>query len=514
MKRLVVFPVILAISAALLAAGCGGGGGGGTDPASVMPAGAPFYMDFTVHPEGAAKANIEALAQKVAGVSDLGGLIVSELEKSASRQGGELDFGKEVEPWLGKEGGLFLREYKGKDFKGYGAAVQVEDEAAARAFVERQLEDEAPQRGSYNGVDFEAQPDGTTFGVFDGLIVVAEDEATFESMVDASEGENLAGQESFTSALSHAPSTSAADAFIDVGGLIEESGGRIDAETELFLEALGIEPKEATAVASAIPGSDNLEIDLSTNLGGDNPPSGDASELLGALPAGSVGALASAEFGKRFNEAVDQIDRQGIPGKVPPHQLKKGLKQSGIDLEAIAGSIGDVGLFVEGSNRRNLSGAVVLTTESATQAKNTVSNIGLFLRATGTPGITALNGEASGFSVHSSGLGRRPLVVIAKGERIVVGYGLKSATAGLEGGGETLAETPRYKEAVTALGSTPIAAYVDGPAALRLASALIPPGDEKFRKAKRYLTKIDYLALGSEASGGLATAKLIVGVGR
>jgi Protein of unknown function (DUF3352) len=517
--RLVPSALLVAL-AALLGVGCGGGSdesGGGTDPASVVPAQVPFYLDFTVHPEGETKKNVEALAKDIAGIDDLGGLIASKLEDAAAEEGEELDFEKEVEPWLGEQGGFFLREYAGEDFEGYGAAIQTSDEAEARAFVDKQLEseDEAPKDGSYNGVDFKVQADdGTTIGVFDGLVVFAEDEAIFKLMVDASEGEALAGQESFASATGNAPAESAADLFVDVGALIKESGGQIDSETQLFLDSVGIEPKEATAVASLVPGSDQVEIDLSTDLSGENPPSGDASELLGSLPADSVAALASAEFGQRFNEGIDQIDAQGIPGEVPPHQLKKALKEAGIDLDSIAGSIGDVGVFVEGSSESNLAGALVLTTKEAGEAKSTVSNIGLFLRASGIPGVTALNGKATGFSISSAELGRQPVVVIAKDNHIAVGYGLHAALTGVDTSGETLADSPAYEEAVSALGSTPIAAFAQGPAALKLSSALVPRDDEGFREAKRYLTKIDYAALGSEASDGLATAKLIIGIGK
>jgi hypothetical protein len=511
---------IFTVLAALLAAGCGGGGGdesGGTDPASAMPADAPFFMGFTVRPEGEAKTNVEALAKRLAGIDDLGGLIASELEESASEEGEEFDFEKEVEPWLGDEAALFMREYVGEDFEGIGAALQVSDEDEARRFVDKQAAavDEAPKSGSHKGVDFKVQAeDGTTIGVFDGLLVVAEDEGIFKSMVDASEGANLSGQETFASALDNAPDDSAADVFVDVGALIEESGGAIDSEAELFLDSVGIEPKEATAVASAIPGSDNVEIDVSTNLSGDNPPSGNASEMLGSLPATAVGAFASAEFGKRFEEAIDQIDQQGIPDQVPPHQLKKGLKQAGIDLESIAGSIGDAGAYLTGNSESSLGGALVLATDDATQAKNTVANIGLFLRSTGTPGITRISNGASGFSIRSAELGRQPVVVAAKGSRIAIGYGLAPTLASLQQNGKTLSDSPAYREAASSLGVTPISAFVDGPAALKLASAMVPPSEEGFSEAKKYLTKIDYVAVGSEASDGLATAKLIVGVGK
>ena len=518
-KLRLVLPVVLAALVALFVVGCGGsddgGDGSGTDPAAVAPAQAPVFIDFTLRPEGEAKKNIEALAKDVAGVANLGDLIVGEIEASASEDGEEFDYEKEVEPWLGEQGGIFLQDYEEDDFEGYGAAIQTTDEDAARDFVNEKIkaDEETSKDGSYEGVDFKVQEDETTIGVFDGLVVFAEDEAIFESMVDASDGENLADAGPYSDAISEVPDESVADVYVDIGGLIKEAGGEIDEETELFLDSVGIEPNEATAVASLVPGSDQVEIDLSTNLSGDNPPGGDASELLGSLPATSVGAFAAAEFGKRFNEGIDQIDEQGIPSEgIPPHKLKKTLKEAGVDLESIAGSIGDVGAYVTGNSEKTLGGALVLDAEDADQAKNTVSNLGLFIRSTGTPGVTAVNGEASGFSIRSPELGRQPVVVVAKGNRIAIGYGLASTLAGFDEKGKTLSDSPAYKEALDGLGGTPITAFVDGPAALKLAKAMVPPGEEEFEAAQRYLKKIDYLALGSEASDELATAKLILGV--
>lgn len=517
MKLRLVLPVLVAALAAFFAAGCGGGssdGGSGTDPATVAPPKAPIFIDFTVRPEGETKQNLDALAKDLAGIDNLGDLIVTELENSASEDGEEFDFEKEVEPWLGERGGLFLQDYEESDFEGYGAAVQTTDEDEARKFVDKQAEagDEEVTDGSYQGVDFKVQEDETTIGVFDGLLVFAEDEAIFKSMVDASEGESLGGESNYGDAIAEIPDASAADVYVDIGALVEESGGQIDSETELFLDTLGIEPDEATAVASLVPGSSQIEIDLSTNLGGDNPPSGDASELLETLPATSVAAFASADFGKRFEEGIDKIDEEGIPGQVPPNQLKKTLKQAGIDLESITSSIGDVGGYVTGNSESSLGGAVVLETDDADQAKATVSNIGLFLRSTGTPGITKITEGASGFSVRSPELGRQPVVVAAKGSRIAIGYGLAPTLSSFQEANKTLADAPAYQDAVEALGSTPVTMYVDGPAALKLAKALVPPGEEEFEAAEEYLRRIDYLALGSEASGDLATAKLIVGV--
>lgn len=518
MKLRLVYSALLAALAALLVVGCGGGdegGGDGGELAAIAPAKTPLYIGFTMRPQGEAKTNLEALAREIAGVDDIGAVIASELEESAEEDGEEIDFEKEVEPLLGEEGAMYSPEYVEDDFEDMVIAVQVVDSDGATALVEEhaQSEDGPAEDGSYEGVDYKVEKDdGQTIGVFDEMLVMAEDEELFKRAIDASAGDSLADEEAFTAALDEVPEQSVAEVFVDIGGMIEASGDEIDSDAQIFLDTFGIEPREATAVASLVPGEDTIEIDLSTDLSGDNPPSGDASELLGSLPATSVGAFASAEFGKRFQEGIDQIDQEGIPGEVPPNQLKKTLKEAGIDLDQIAGSISDVGAYVTGNSENSLGGALVMATDSDTQAKNTVSNIGLLIRSTGIPGVTALNGEATGFSVRSPELGRQPIVVAAKGSRIAIGYGLAPTLASFEEAGKTLADLPGFQKGVDALGGTPIAAFIDGPAALKLATALVPPGEEDFEEAKPYLQKIDYVALGSEASDELATAKLIVGV--
>jgi Protein of unknown function (DUF3352) len=518
-KLRLVLPALLALLVALFAAGCGGGdgGGNGTDPASIAPSGAPLYIDLVVQPEGETKSNIETLARRIAGVDDLGGLIVEELESSAAEEGEEIDFEKDIQPWLGERAGLVYPNFDEGEFDDFWAGVQVTDTGAAEDFLAKDAgsDEEPAEKESYEGVDFWVEDDGDASGVVDDLLVVADSEALFKEAVDASNGETLAEEGAYTDAVAGIPGDSAADVYVDIGGLFREAeaNGEVDEETKAVFENAGLELKEATAVASLVPGSDQIELDISSNVSGDNPPSGDASELLGSLPATSVAALASSEFGKRLNEGLEQIDEEGIPSEgVPPHQLKKSLEQMGIDLESIANSIGDLGLYVTGSSERSLGGALVLTTEDATQAQNTVSNLGLFIRSTGTPGVTKITKGASGFSIRNPELGPQPVVVAAKGNRIAIGYGLAPTLASFQESGKALADSPTYKEALSALGDTPATAFIDGAAALNLAEALVPPGEIEFEEAAQYLQKIAYIAIGSEVSGDRATAKLIVGI--
>jgi hypothetical protein len=394
--------------------------------------------------------------------------------------------------------------------------VEATDEAAAQKFIENQAAvSKVPyEDGSYEGVEFKVGgKNGNAIGVTDGFLLVAEDEATFKAALDASNGDALADESNFTDAIAEATEGSLADVYVDIGGLIEQSGDQIDPQARQLLEGAGIDPSEATAVASVVPASDQVEVEISSDLGGEEaPPSGDVSELLGSMPGDAFAAVAASGFGDQLQEAIDELDKSGIPGEVPPNKLKSTLKAMGIDLDKIAVSLEQAAAFAEGSEEGNLGGALVLTTDGSGEAKETVANIGTLLRNFGAKGVTAVTGKASGFSIRSEDLGHYPLVIVAKGDRIAIGYGLAQTLRGIDADGATLGEDPSYEAAVSALGGTPISAYVDGPGALTLAEALVPRDDADFWEATRYLKKIEYVVLGSETGGDRATAKLIAGV--
>jgi hypothetical protein len=511
---------VFVVGALVLAlAGCGGGGGSSSDPAAFVPAGAPVFIEAKLRPEAKIAANVEALAKQIAGVDNLGETIVEELESSADPGEEPLDFGKEIEPWLGENGGLYIAGYDGNEFATAGAAIETTDPGAAEEFIEKRIKstDEKVTSGSYEGVDYfvKTEEEGKTYGVDGDFVLYGETEKVFKEMVAAAKGESLADQDTFSSATGNAPSGSLADVFVDIGALIEEAGGKIDAETQVFLDTVGIDPKDATAELSLVPGDEQIEIDLTSNVTGKNPAGGDASKLLESLPGGSFAAFASPDFGKRLGEAVDRLDAKGIPGEVEPNELKSSLEAAGVNLDQITASIGDLGVFAQGNTEKNLNGAVVLETTGAKEATNTVANIGLLLRASGTTGVTAISGKVSGFSIRQSNLGPKPIVVAAEGERIAIAYGLAAAVQALRAGqSATLGQNPEFKEAVASLGDTPITGFLAGPATLQIATQLAGKTEqsEGFEKARPYLEKIAYVGIGAAASGELTTAKLIVGL--
>lgn len=513
MRVRLVLILALATAAVALVAGCGGDDGSGSDPAAVVPAGSPVFIDVAVRPEGDLQANLEALAKNLAGVDDLGGLVIEQLEQSAAGDGEEFDYEKEVEPWLGEKAGIALQEYDGDDFQGYVIAVAATDTGAAQEFIDDNA-DEVASEPSYEGTEFKVEEDGEAIGIVGDFFVFAESEESFKAAVDAEGGESLADQDAYTSAVDAAPEEAFVNVFADVGGLIEEAGGQIDPEAEQFLETAGIEPKDATALASLVPGSNQIEIDFTTDLVGEDAPTGDASQLLGSLPGGSFAAFATSGFGQRLSETIDQLDANGIPGELEPNELKSAMKSAGIDLDRIGGSIEDLGAFAQGNTERNLTGAVVLTTSDAQEAQNTVANIGLLLRASETPGITKISEEGiTGFSIRDAGdLGDQPLVVAAKDEKIAISYGPVAAAAALSAGqSATLAENPAFEKAGEALGDTPLSGFVAGPATVALVENMLDPEEAaELEEVRPLLDKLEYLAIGTGSEGDLATSKLIL----
>jgi hypothetical protein len=513
-------PVFAAI-VALFVAGCGSSSdssSSGSDLANLASPGSLVFVEGQLQPKGELKQNVDSAAKTFTGGEGLGQFVISELESSARQDGETFDFATEVEPWLGEKGSVAFEHLEAGELSEPLIAIETKDPAATESFVDKRTKESGkPSKDvSYEGVDFKVGgSENNAVGVIGETLVLANSEKEFKAAVDASQGDSLGGEDRFQEAMSAASNGSFADIYVDVGGIIKQSeNGKKEAQAKEVLEGVGIDPSEATAVASVIPQSEQIEVDLSSDLGGEEAPSGNASALLGSLPANSFAAVSFAEFGAQLEEAIDNLDEEGIPPDLEPGELKSTLAQAGIDLDKIAGSLEEGAVFAEGSNLNSLGGALVVTSKSS-EAADAIASLGTLLRAAHVPGVTAISGKASGFSIRSGELGKKALVVVAESDRVAIGYGLTQAIAGLRAGsGTTLSSTSGYKSAVAALGKTPISAYVDGPAALQLAEALVPRSKTDFWEAVPYLKKVSYIGLGAGSNDEVATAKLIAGIGK
>lgn len=512
------------VGAALaLGIGCGGGGDSSSGGSSASPEAAGFaapgslvYVEADLRPTGQLKNGADAAANKLAGES-YEQLVASKLEEAAAGEGKPLDFASEVKPWLGGAAGVSFARLQGEgELSEPVIAVEASEPKEARRFVERRASQSGKpyKSATYKGTGFEVGgPQGDAIGVVGQWVLLTGGEKEFKAALDAWQGESLADEARFTDAFDATSSGSIADVYVDVGGLVEQGGDSVNPQLLAALEGSGVDASEATAVASVIPAADRIQIDVSSELGG-KPAEGNASKLLGSLPADSDAAFALAGLAGQLEEAIDELDEEGAPPDLKPEELKDTLSQAGIDIDRIAASLDEAALFVEGSDEASLGAALVVTAKND-EAAEAVAGLGTLLRGAGVPGVTSVGGKASGFSIHNFEPAGKAIVVVAKGDRIAIGYGLPAALNGLNAGsGPTLSDTAGYKEAVASLGKAPISGYADGPAALRLAEALVPHSKKGFWEAVPYLKKITYVAVGSGPSSDPGTAKVIAGLSK
>jgi hypothetical protein len=508
--------LLLGLAAAVFAAviaGCGGGSDGGGGPAVLVPETAPIYLEASLAPGSTESEELNALAQGVLGTGDAGDAVTEALERAALGQGEKVDFEEEIEPWLGEKVGVFMGGSDSGDFHGLGVALETANSGEAEAFIEKRGEG---KKGEFEGHTYYVEPGGEgVLGVVDDFVVFAEGKAGFEEMVKASEGEGLSDSSKFTAAMAAAPSQGLGHAYVDIGSLAEEGQDRIQPIPEVASDLLGLELRDATAVASLVPHSEQIEVDVTTNLANSTEGSGDASALLESLPATAVAGFSRAEFGKGFGKDIDHLNEDGIPGAFKPNALTVALGAFGINLNAIAESIGDVGGFVEGSSSGDLGAALVIETDSSKEAGTTIGKFSLLLRSARTHGVTALSGKLSGFSVPLPEFGSKPLVVAVSGQKMAIAYGLKAAAQALRGSSQTLGATADFKAAKAALGSTPIGAFVDAAAALKLLEGTLDPVERReLAEVRPFLQKVNYVGVGSEAKAEETTAKVIIGLSK
>jgi hypothetical protein len=302
--------------------------------------------------------------------------------------------------------------------------------------------------------------------------------------------------------------------FVNTEGFLSEVRTRLEPESRLFFDSLGDMGDPGSALVSLVPNADSVEMQaLSTaeNLNTDASP-----ELLEKLPAESFAAVVAPDVGEQLTAVIDQIDSAGIPGEVPPGQLKSALQRFGIDLARIAQSLGDVGLYAKGTDRSNLGGAVVIETDDAQRIAQTLERVEKLLRQRQVEGYQGLPGNAAGFSIRDPDeIGPQPLVFLAQGDRFVIGYGEDSAREAVAGGGgQTLAGNPVFQEAAGALSGVEPTGFVDLQALLELVKNVRPDvtSDDEYESAAPFLQKLAYVAFGTGTQGDLAAARFILGL--
>jgi hypothetical protein len=512
----------LAFLAALVAACGSGASSGGADPASAVPANAPFYVEAVVRPEGDLRDDALDAAGKVLRTDDPSGRISELIDQALkSDNGAKLDYDKDIKPWLGERAGAWFSDF-GENGNGdpKGAVmVAVTDQDAAQAAVEKgrkQSGDKLTDR-SYDGTDYQLDQDGTATGVTEDLLISGP-EAEFKRTLDTlKDGKGLSDSDRYKNGLDKLADDRLGHFYVDFKQLLKIGfQGEPSGEEQLrqFEQLVPLE-KVGPIMGSFAANGDRLAVDVGVDVEGakslgalGNLTTGASTDLMKDLPGDTWGAFGAPKYGASLKASLDAFGG-AIGGAALQGQLKQ---RYGIDLnEDVLSWIGDVAFFIRGDTIAKLDGgAVIQVTDEAKAATGFGKLVGLLQSEAGLDAkpIT-IDGAETAFAVTDASA-PKPIVFARGSGKVVIAYGAEAAAAAMKPA-DKLGDSEIYGQAKDALEDLEPGLLVSVPSIISLVEAS-GSADASWDKAKPYLEAYDVIALGAEGSGGHAKVRIAAGL--
>jgi hypothetical protein len=325
---------VLLLLAAALAAGCGSTHTSGTaaDPASLVPASTPLYLGATVRPDGALKTDALAAGGTLTRQSDPYLRLLSALQTPGSPP---LDFSRDVAPWLGSQGGIFLSSASSSSkllsllqqgllgsssstsawpFSAQGGAqgaivLDARDGAKARSFITAQAKRAGAHTAGYKGVTYYAAPSGVAFAIVEHIVAIGS-VAGVRGVIDTSLGNaSLARSAGYTKLLAATPSGALAHLYSNPGA--STAGGTSGSTTTGISGSAtpsgsgdASQPSGTSGLSSLLTllvGTREANLSLvpsatSLALDADTLSSGSAARTGGLLSSGATGTQALGEL--------------------------------------------------------------------------------------------------------------------------------------------------------------------------------------------------------------------------
>ena len=513
--RLTAPALVLLLLLALVASGCGGsskaaggtGNGGGTDPATVAPPRSALYLSLVVHPQGTTKANVEQLGRTILATSDF----PSELKRliaKASAGTNDLDFARDIEPWLGDRIALALPNLANNDDGLLIAATT--DDGKARAGMARGIT--SPADATYRGVRYQHSADGKQAGGVVDHLALYGTEADVKRAIDASQGASLSETSAYKAAVERLPGDALATGYLDLRSAITTAGAAAGqgAATGLFGSVLGNGVAGVGLGAYADADAIRLEVAVpGTGAIGGGLSGGDAASSLEGAPAGAWFGLGLGNVGSSLGKLLDALSAGGGLGSIGVGALLGQAQQAiGLDIRKdLLAWMGSAHVFVSGTTRDTVGGALVVHSKDPAATRRAVDALSTSIpRLMGKNTVAQFSGPASGFSIA---LGKTTRATIAvKGDTFIIAIGdaaFKQALAG----GNRLGDAPAFKASAGRLNGARPVLYLDLQQVADLVASL---GGRKAQGAVDVLRRFTQLAAGGKADGDVSRATIVAGV--
>lgn len=511
--------LLLLLLIALVASGCGGsskasaGGDGGADPATVAPAGSALFISLNVRPQGETKTNIERLGKAILATDDLAAAVKRLLPKSTGR--GNLNFERDVQPWLGEHLAAALPSFSGTAAGGRDALLIAAstDDGKARTALGRAVG--RPQDATYRDVSYQRSADGKrATAIIDHLALFGTERAVKQA-IEASKGTALSETDAYTRALAKLPPDAAATGYLDLRSVIAGAGQAAGqgAAGGLFSSVLGknvggvgigaYADAEAIRLEFAVPGTGAL---------GSSIAGGGAAAALAGAPADAWLGVGLNNVGRTLNGLLDGLSSGGGLGGIGVQALLAQAQQAvGLDIRRdLLAWMGSATLFVSGTSGKTVGGALVIASMDPAATRRAVAKLSQSLPALlSRTSVTPISGGGrTGFSFPISK--KLTASVVAAGSKFVIAIGdgaLKDAL----GGGARLGDAPAFKNAAAQLDGAKPVLYLDLHQVADLVSSLGGPG-KNTQQAAAILRRFTQLVAGGKSEDGVSRATVVAGV--
>jgi hypothetical protein len=502
---------------ALTAAACGSSGSGGEgDPTSLVPAGAAFYVEAAVQPEGDRRADALAAAGKILGTDDPAAKLRELIDKELAEEGDGLTWERDFASWLGEDAGVWASNL-GADKPSWALIVASKDQEAAKAALARFAKtDDAPHtKRSYDGIDYEVDDEGVAGGLVDDFVVFGSEDA-FKRTADTRDGDKLTDTDRYKDAIDDLEEDRLGHYYFDVKPLIDAALKQDPAAAQSFKQFQSIFPVDKLGPITGAFTADGNGIALDTVVTGlpEGPfrnlaklGAGGGSELFGELPGDAWAAFAVPKLGESAESLVSTF-AGAIGGAAVAAQFKQA---TGLDLQQdVLSWIGDAGLFVRGTDMATLDGALVISSTDDERAEAAFAKIvGLIGKQAGVaPKPAQVEGADAAFALADPSADKP--VVLARGEgRVVAAYGEQAASAALApetklGDSEDLAAAEEIlgdgMEPSFLLSIADVIKFADATGAT----------DAEFDKARPYLEALGVVTSGGKADGDRLQSRVAV----
>ncbi len=503
---------------ALTATACGESGSGGEgDPASLVPAGAPIYLEAAVQPQGDRREDALAAAGKIMRTDDPGAKLRGLIDKELAKEDGGLTWEADFASWLGEDAGVWLTNLQA-DEPSYAVIVATKDAEAAKAALAKfeKTGDSGPYTArSYDGLDYKVDADGVAHGIVGDFVVIGTEDA-FKRSADTRDGDSLDGADRYKDAIGELEEDRLGHYYVDVKPLFDAAMKQDPDAAQGFEPFKSLIPLDKLGPVTGAFTADGDGMALDTLVTGvpEGPFrnlaklwSGGASELMGELPGDAWGAFVTPKLGESgqslFSSFAGAIGGAAIAGQVK--------QATGLDLQQDVFSwIGDAGVFVRGTDMESLDGALVIGSTDDARAEAAFGKIvGLIGKQTGVaPEPARVEGAEAAFAIAAPDADKP--IVLARGEgRVVAAYGEQAASAALSSDTK-LGDSDGFGAAEEILGDGMEPSFLLSIAdVIRFADAS-GATDAEFDKARPYLETLGVVTSGGKADGDRVRSRVAV----